>query len=111
MISTVLTRATIDMMGEDWEVEIEVEVYSWGESYSIHSASIYPPDPPEWSVTGINLRLDRSEGFGAAWEINPNSALFEVLAEDYRINSAAAEAVAQEASFMRYEGRARRRAF
>jgi hypothetical protein len=109
-MTDIIANASIDMMGADFFCEIDIEVTSWGERNTYSPTAISPPDPPEWTITGIALRRDEPGWIGPAWHIDPKDALFDVLANEWNIETAVTDAVLTEAS-ERYWNRRRRRAF
>ena len=105
-------NASIEMMGADFFVDIEVSVTSWGERKTYSPTAIDPPEEPEFEIVGLALHRDEPGWLGPAWHIDPRDALFDVLAQYPLIELAACDAVLTEAS-ERYwnRRRGRRRAF
>jgi hypothetical protein len=112
IVTQIETHASIDLMGHDFYVYIEVSVTSWGERNTYSPTAISPPDGREFEIVGLALHRDEPGWLGPAWHIDPRHALFDVLANDPLIKLAACDAVLTEASGRYWQRRrGRRRAF
>jgi hypothetical protein len=108
-MTQIKTHASVDLMGFDFYVDIEVSVTSLGERKTYSPTAISPPDEPEFEITGLALHRDEPGWLGPAWHIDPRDALFDVLAAYPLIELAACDAFLTEASERYWNRRGRRR--
>jgi len=76
----------LNFMGEDFVVDVDYRVQSWGAPASWSSYGGDPAEPTEWVVESIVLMWDRPDGLGAEFEAT--GALFDHLAHLDEINDA-----------------------
>lgn len=107
-MSPLIAYSYLDMLGFDFELELEIDVTSFGEPYRYSPTAISPPDPPEFQITSMHMRVDRPNNvMGPWWEVKPDTAQFSCL-ETHPLVEAAVKLVVLCAGSSRYWRRRRR---
>lgn len=101
----------IDIMGFDFCVTAEIEIYHWGCEAKLSGPpeNCYPAEPAEWFPIRYTLRLDTPGVLGPEWKIDPDTSLFDVISRLPAVEEACDETVSLEANERRWAQRQMRR--
>ena len=113
-MKTITVNTSVDLMGFDFYVTLEIEVTSWGCPAKISPPPEYcwPAEAPEWNVVSLELQRDEPEGLGPAWSIDGGKQ-FDLITELPHVENECCEVVSLAANVHYLESRInrRRRAF